>query len=84
MSATVEVTSCTIRCGPEHKRMGDPWEFAVQAQIFDGTAYLSAGNGAWMQQRRAVCDALRGLGVKRLELVRIGENGAKRRVTVEI
>lgn len=27
MPATVEITGCTIRCGPEHKCYGDPWDW---------------------------------------------------------
>lgn len=83
MPATVEITGCTIRCGPEHKHFGDPWEFSVQVQIFDGVAYLSAGSGAWMQQRQAVLTALRTLGVQRAELVRV-HDGEKRRVTIDV
>jgi len=83
MPATVEITGCTIRCGPEHNHYGDPWEFSVQVQIFDGVAYLSAGYGAWMQQRQAVLTALRTLGVQRAELVRV-HDGEKRRVTIDV
>lgn len=83
MSVSVEVTACTIRCGPHHTKHGDPWEFSVQAQIFDGTAYLYAGQGQWLQQRRAILKALQGIGVQRVELVRI-QDGRKRRDQYEV
>lgn len=84
MGISIEVITCTLRCGSNHCKMGDPWDFCATVQIFDGVARLSAGCGDWRQWRRAVLLALRNLGIRRVELIRIGKNGCKRTIAFDL
>ena len=85
MPATVEITGCTIRCGPEHKCYGDPYTIAAHVQrIGKDRAHISGASGEWGPYRRAVLDLLRREGVRVVELERVGKDGKMRSKTIQI
>lgn len=85
MHATAEPIVWAIRVGEENKKFGDPWSFAVICTYNGDTAWLHVGRGEITPRiMKALGEALRGLGFRRVEWEQAGEDGRFVRIAREL
>ena len=85
MPISLNVTSCVCRCGDNHFKYGDPYEFVFLIQIVDHIAYLTSGNGKFkIKWKDQILNELKKFNVKCVVWTRIRTNGTTHKVQFEI
>jgi hypothetical protein len=75
---TFDTVTAIIRMGPEHKKLGDPFDFSCTVVKAGDTAFIYSGVGELNKDRmREIGRELKRQGFKFVEWVRIKDHGLK-------